>query len=94
MVSGRHLLHLGVGRGHWRALCQPRGANRSGLQSCPMGLRKRWILASSTCRLQEFNFNERSQEVIENKGDRFWARLQSQEVSENKGVIFVKPRGC
>jgi hypothetical protein len=30
------------------------------------------------------NFNERSQEVIENKGDRFIANCKSQEVSENK----------
>jgi hypothetical protein len=39
------------------------------------------------------SFNERSQEVIENKADRFIADCKSQEVHENKGVIFVKPRG-
>jgi hypothetical protein len=37
---------------------------------------------------------ERSQEVIENKRDRFITDCESQEVYENKGVIFVKPRGC
>ena len=37
---------------------------------------------------------ERSQEVVENKGQCFFHSLQSQEVFENKGVIFVKPRGC
>ena len=36
---------------------------------------------------------ERSQEVVENKGKRFFHSLQSQEVFENKRVIFVKPRG-
>jgi hypothetical protein len=41
----------------------------------------------------QLDFNERSQEVIENKGDHFIANCESQEVSENKGVIFVKPRG-
>jgi len=39
-------------------------------------------------------FNERSQEVVENKGDHFLDWNQSQQVSENKEVIFVKPRGC
>jgi hypothetical protein len=38
-------------------------------------------------------FNERSQEVIENKRDRFLQNMESQEVYENKGVVFVKPRG-
>jgi hypothetical protein len=38
--------------------------------------------------------SERSQEVIENKGQYFFHSLQSQEVLENKEVIFVKPRGC
>jgi hypothetical protein len=36
---------------------------------------------------------ERSQEVIENKGQYFFHRPESQEVYENKRVIFVKPRG-
>jgi hypothetical protein len=38
-------------------------------------------------------FNERSQEVIENKADRLIANCKSQEVYENKDLIFVKPRG-
>ena len=35
---------------------------------------------------------ERSQEVIENKGDRFITNCNSQEVSENKWVIFCKAK--
>ena len=37
-------------------------------------------------------FNERSQEVIENKRDRFIANCKSQEVYENKGVNFCKAK--
>jgi hypothetical protein len=45
-------------------------------------------------RFQANSFNERSQEVIESKADRFIANCKSQEVYENEGVVFVKPRGC
>jgi hypothetical protein len=37
-------------------------------------------------------FNERSQEVIENKGDRFIANCYSQEVYESKAVILCKAK--
>jgi hypothetical protein len=48
------------------------------------------IAKGPSCRKK---FNERSQEIYENKGDRFITNCKSQEVYENKGVIFVKPRG-
>jgi hypothetical protein len=38
--------------------------------------------------------SERSQEVVENKGQCFSHKGQSQEVSETKAVIRSKPRGC
>jgi hypothetical protein len=37
--------------------------------------------------------NERSQEVIDNKGDHFFELHQSQQIYEDKRVVFVKPRG-
>jgi hypothetical protein len=39
------------------------------------------------------DFYERSQELIENKGQHFCGKMQTQEVHENTGLIFVKPRG-
>jgi len=59
------------------------------------------LIETSIERLEEFRieagglkaqFNERSQEVIENKGDHFITNCNSQEVFENKWVIFCKAK--
>ena len=47
-----------------------------------------WLLDPDFC-----SGDERSQEVIDNKGQCFFHSIESQEVYENKEVIFVKPRG-
>jgi hypothetical protein len=79
-------------------------AKRSNGDTTPRTARIRAASSALQCRPcphrtdnQEFpqtKNNERSQEVIENKGDRFIANCKSQQVYENKGFISVKPTGA